>query len=146
MKFWFLHTCKEHFFSFSNDIKFLQICLQVQKLLITQSGYRREFHSEKLGLRKFVSHTAVLQQLQFKMPETAVKHNIWPFKVMFLKRKMPEAPNFEKKPKIDISDLQIENRCTLYCDRVSVRLISGGCRMQLSLNGHLSSLWASWCC
>ena len=29
--------------------KIVQICLQVQKLLINESGYRREFHSEKLG-------------------------------------------------------------------------------------------------
>ena len=28
----------------------MQICIQVQKLLINQPGYLREFHSEKLGL------------------------------------------------------------------------------------------------
>ena len=49
MKFWFLHTCKRAFIFFSSDTKIMQICLQVQKLLINQSGYHREFHSEKLG-------------------------------------------------------------------------------------------------
>ena len=32
-----------------NDTKIMQICLQVKKLLINQSGYWREFHSDKLG-------------------------------------------------------------------------------------------------
>ena len=36
------------FIFFSNDTKIMQNCLQVQKLLINQSGYHREFHSEKL--------------------------------------------------------------------------------------------------
>ena len=49
----------------------------------------------EIGLRKFVSLTTVLQQLQFKMPETVVKHHDWLLKVMFLNRKMPEAPDFD---------------------------------------------------
>ena len=77
----------------------MQICLQVQKLLINQSGYRREFHSEKFGWENFVSHTTVLHQLQFKMPEAVIKHHIWPLKIMFSNRKMPEAPDFDEKRK-----------------------------------------------
>ena len=73
----------------------MQICLQVQKLLINQSVYCSVPFWE-IGLRKFVSHTTVLQQLQFKMPETVVKHYIWPLKVVFLNRIIPEAPNFEE--------------------------------------------------
>ena len=37
------------FIFLSNDTKIMQMCLQVQRLLINQSGYRRKFHSEKLG-------------------------------------------------------------------------------------------------
>ena len=33
------------------------------------------------------------------MPETVVKHHIWPLKVMFLNRKMPESTQFWWKPK-----------------------------------------------
>ena len=33
------------------------------------------------------------------MPETVIKHHIWPLKVMFSNRKMPEAPNFDEEPK-----------------------------------------------
>ena len=50
----------------------------------------------EIGLRKFVSHTTVLQQLQFKMPETVIKYHIWPFKVMISYRKMPEGPDFDE--------------------------------------------------
>ena len=76
----------------------MQICLQVQKLLINQSVYRSVPFWE-IGLRKFVSYTTVLQQLQFKMPETVIRHHIWPLKVMFLNRIMPEAPNFDENRK-----------------------------------------------
>ena len=38
---------------------------------------------------------------------------------------MSEAPDFDENPKINIFDMQIEDRRTLYCDRVSVRLILG---------------------
>ena len=48
------------------------------------------------GLRKFVSHTTVLQQLQFSMPETVTKHHVWPLKVTFLNKIMPEAPDFDE--------------------------------------------------
>ena len=48
----------------------MQICPQVQNFLINQSGYHTEFHSEKLGWENLVYHTAVLQQLLSKMPET----------------------------------------------------------------------------
>ena len=59
------------------------------------------------GLRKFVLHTTVFQQLQFKMPETVIKHHtwnchktsIWPLKVMFSNRKMPEASDFDENRK-----------------------------------------------
>ena len=51
------------------------------------------------GPRKLVSHTTALQQLQFKLPETVIKHHIWPLKVMFLNRKIPEAPNFDENRK-----------------------------------------------
>ena len=46
---------------------------------------------------------------------------------MFLKRKMPEAPDFDgnRKPTF-LTCRSNENRRTLYCDRVSIRLISGG--------------------
>ena len=77
----------------------MQICLRVQKLFINQSGYRRKFHSEKLGWENLVLHTAVLQQLQSKMPETVTKHHIWPSKVMFSHRIMREAPNFDENQK-----------------------------------------------
>ena len=50
----------------------------------------------EIGLRKFVSHTTVLQQLQFKMSETVIKHCVWPLKVMFLNRKMLEAPDLDE--------------------------------------------------
>ena len=33
------------------------------------------------------------------MPETVIKHHIWPLKVMFLNRKMPEAPDFDENRK-----------------------------------------------
>ena len=98
MKFWFFTLLWRAFIFFSIDTKILQICLQVQKLLINQSGYRR-VPFWKVGLRKFVSHTIVLQQLQFKMPETVIRHHIWPLKVMFLNRIMPEAPEFDENRK-----------------------------------------------
>ena len=44
----FTHLYRAFIF-LSNDTKIMQICLQVQKLLINQSGYRTKFHSEKLG-------------------------------------------------------------------------------------------------
>ena len=77
----------------------MKIHLQVHKLLINQSGYCREFHSEKLGWENLVLHTTVLvllQQLQFKMPVTVIKHHIWLLKVMFSHRKMPEASDFDE--------------------------------------------------
>ena len=77
----------------------MQIYLQIQKLLINQPGYHKKFHSEKLGRENLVSHTAVLQQLQFKMSETVTKHYIWPLKVMFSNRKMPEASDFDENRK-----------------------------------------------
>ena len=86
----------------------MQICQQVQKLLINQSGYHR-FPFWETGLRKFVLHTLVLQQLQFhttvlqqlrfKMPETVIKHHIWPLNIMFSNRKMPEAPDLDENRK-----------------------------------------------
>ena len=53
----------------------------------------------EIGLRKFVFHTTALQQLQFRMPETVIKHHIWPLKVMSSNRKMPEAPDFDENRK-----------------------------------------------
>ena len=103
----------------------MQICRQVQKLLINQSGYRRVPFWE-IGLRKFVSHTTVIQQLQFKMPETAIKHNIWPLKSIGFEQNNAWSTQFWWKPKINIFGMQIENHCILYCERVSVRLILGG--------------------
>ena len=76
----------------------MQICPQVQKLLINQSGYRRVPFWET-GLRKSVLHTTVLQQLQSKMPVTVIKHHILPLKVVFLNRIMPEAPDFDENQK-----------------------------------------------
>ena len=58
-------------------------------------GWRGPFW--EIGLRKFISHTTVLQQLQFKMPETVIKHFIWPLKIMFSNRKMLKAPDFDWK-------------------------------------------------
>ena len=75
----------------------MQICIQVQKLLVNNLSTLVSFW--EIGLRKFVSYTTVLQQLQFKMPETVIKHGIWPLKVMFLNRKMPEAPYFDDNQK-----------------------------------------------
>ena len=77
----------------------MQICLQVQKLLINQSGYLLRVSLWEIGTRKFVSHITVLQQLQFKMPEAVIKHHIWPLKVMFSNRIMPRAPNFDQNRK-----------------------------------------------
>ena len=80
----------------------MRVCLQVQKLLVNQADYCREFHSEKLGWENLVLHTTVLvllQQLQFKMPETVIKHHIWLPKVMFLNKNLPEAPDFDEKRK-----------------------------------------------
>ena len=102
----------------------MQICRQVQKLLINQSGYRRVPFWE-IGLRKFVSHTTVIQQLQFKMPETVIKHHIWPLKSIGFEQNNAWSTQFWWKPKINIFYMQIENHCILYCDWVSVRLISG---------------------
>ena len=96
----------------------------------------------EIGLRKFVLHITVFQQLQFKMPESVINHHIWPLKVVFSNRKMPEAPNFDEN---NIFDLQIENRCTLYCDRVSVGLISGGRVTFINWTcGELLSCWLPW--
>ena len=53
----------------------------------------------EIGLRKFVSHTTVLQQLQFKMAETVINHHIWSLKVMFSNRMMPEAHDFDENRK-----------------------------------------------
>ena len=44
----FTHLYRAFIF-LSNDTKIMQICLQVQTLLINQSGYHREFHSEEMG-------------------------------------------------------------------------------------------------
>ena len=85
MEFWFLHTCKEHSFSLQM-IMIPKLCKSAYRFKSYWwiSGYLGEFHL----------HTTVSQQLQFKMPETVIKHHIWPLKVMFLNWTMPEAPDF----------------------------------------------------
>ena len=98
MKFWFLHICKVHSFSFQIITK---LCKSANRF---KSYYKSIWLPQRvpfweIGLRKFVSHTTVLQQLQFKMPETVIKHRIWPSKVMFSNRKMPEAPDFDENRK-----------------------------------------------
>ena len=60
-------------------------------------SYRLPFW--RIGLSTLVLHTTVLQQLQFKMPKTVIKHHIWPLKVMFSHRIMPEAPDFDENQK-----------------------------------------------
>ena len=95
MKFCFLQTCKLHSFSFQMILKSCKSAYGFKN----SPGYRREFHSEKLGWENLVSHTAVLQQSQFKMPETVIKHHIWPSKVRFSNRRMPEAPDFDENRK-----------------------------------------------
>ena len=85
LKIWFLYTCKEHSFSF----QMLPKLYKSFKSYWWISGYLGEFHL----------HTTVSQQLQFKMPETVIKHHIWPLKVTFSNRIMPEAPDFDENRK-----------------------------------------------
>ena len=81
MKFWFLHICKVHSFSFQIITK---LCKSANRF---KSYYKSIWLPQRvpfweIGLRKFVSHTTVLQQLQFKMPETVIKHHIWSITVL----------------------------------------------------------------
>ena len=97
MKFWFLHTCKEYILDF--PFKWYQnyANLPTGSNLIDKSIWLlQRVPVWEIGPRKFISHTTVLQQLQFKMPVTVIKHHIWVLKVMFSHRKMPEASDFDE--------------------------------------------------
>ena len=77
MKFWSLYTCKEHSFSFQWYQNYAN--LPIGSNVIDKSIWLpQRVPFWEIGLRKFVSHTTVLQQLQFKMPETVMKPHIWP--------------------------------------------------------------------
>ena len=97
MTFLFLHSCKEHSFSFQMIPKFCKSPYRFKSYWYIWLSYRVPFW--RIGLSTFVLHTTVLQQLQFKMPETVIKHQIWPLKVMFSNRIMPKAPNFDENRK-----------------------------------------------
>ena len=98
MKCWFLHTCKKHSFSFQWYQNYAN--LPIGSNVIDKSIWLpQRVPFWEIGLRKFVSHTTVLQQLQCKMPETVMKDHIWPLKVMFSNRKMREALDFDENRK-----------------------------------------------
>ena len=93
-----LHTCKEHSFPFKWHQNYANLPTG-SKVIDKSVWIVQRVPFWEIWLRKFVWHTTVLQQLQFKMPETVIKHHIWPLKVMFWNRKMPEAHDFDENRK-----------------------------------------------
>ena len=77
-----------------------------------------------MGWENLVWQTTILQQLQFKRPETVIKHHIWALKIMFSHKKMPEASNFDGNWKSVFLTCRWKI-IALYCDWVLVWLISG---------------------
>ena len=139
-----LHTCKEHSFPFKWHQNYANLPTG-SKVIDKSVWIVQRVPFWEIWLRKFVWHTTVLQQLQFKIPETVMKHHIWPLKVVF-EQKNARSTRLWWKPKINTFDLQIENRRTLHCDRVSMQLIS--CVRVTNIHSEQAGelFWDSLCC
>ena len=109
MKFWFLHTCKEHPFFLQMIPKLCKSAYRLKKLLIKQSGYRREFYSEKLfwvnsfRIQQYYSSYNLKCLKVSKTSNLIIKSNV-------IEQKNAWSIRLWWKPKINIFDLQIENR------------------------------------
>ena len=132
MKFGFLHTCKEHSFSFQMIPKLCRSADRFKSywwinLATVESSILRNW-AEKIHFA-YNSFTAVTIRNAWnchKMPLLTIKSNVF-------EQKNALSTRFWRKPKINIFDLQIENRCTLYCGQVSMQLILGS-RVTIALS------------